>query len=71
MSAPEGREANLRAQMAADQAKAEQVQTTDSKRSKRSESAQVDADPPVAFAEAQTLRLVNKPGRRASNDGLS
>jgi hypothetical protein len=57
--------ANILAQNAAD------AKAADSKRSKRPGSEPVSADPTVAFAEAETLRLVNEPERRAANDGLS
>jgi hypothetical protein len=57
--------ANILAQNAKD------AKATDSKRTKRPGSGPVDADPSVAFAEAETLRLVNDPDRRAANDGLS
>jgi hypothetical protein len=63
----EGMLANILARDAAE----EQARAADSKRSKRTESAPVDAGPTVAFAEAETLRLVNDPDRRAANDGLS
>jgi hypothetical protein len=59
--------ANILAQNAAD----EKAQPADSKRSKRPKSEPVSADATVAFAEAETLRLVNDPDRRAANDGLS
>jgi hypothetical protein len=59
--------ANIQAQNAAD----EKVQPTDTKRPKPPISEPVDADPAVAFAEAETLRLVNDPERRAANDGRS
>jgi hypothetical protein len=59
--------ANIQAQIAAEQ----KAKPADSKRPKRPKSAPVSADPSVAFAEAQTLRLVSEPERRAANDGLS
>jgi hypothetical protein len=57
--------ANILAQNAAD------AEATVNKREKRPKSPPVSADPSVAFAEAETLRLVNEPDRRAANDGLS
>jgi hypothetical protein len=63
----DGMLANILARNAAD----EEARAADSKRSKRPGSAPVSADPSVAFAEAETLRLVNDPDRRAANDGLS
>jgi hypothetical protein len=59
--------ANILAQNADD----EKANPTDSKRPKRPKSKPVSAGPTVAFAEAETLRLVNDPDRRAANDGLS
>jgi hypothetical protein len=59
--------ANILAQNAAD----EKAQPAVNKRDKRPKSGPVNADPSVAFAEAETLRLVNEPERRAANDGLS
>jgi hypothetical protein len=61
--------ANILAQNAKDAADA--AKPADSKRTKRPKSGPVDAGPSVAFAEAETLRLVNDPDRRAANDGLS
>jgi hypothetical protein len=61
--------ANILAQNAKDAAAA--ARATDSKRSKRTKSGPVSAGPTVAFAEAETLRLVNDPERRAANDALS
>ena len=59
--------ANILARNAADQ----KANPTDSKRTKRPKSEPVSAGPTVAFSEAETLRLVNDPDRRAANDGLS
>jgi hypothetical protein len=61
--------ANVLAQNARDAADA--AKPADSKRTKRPKSEPVSAGPTVAFAEAETLRLVNDPDRRAANDGLS
>jgi hypothetical protein len=61
--------ANILAQNAKDAADA--ARATDSKRSKRPKSQPVSAGPTMAFAEAETLRLVNDPDCRAANDGLS
>jgi hypothetical protein len=62
--------ANIQAQIAAEQ----NAMPADSKRPKRPKSASVSADPSVAFAEAETLRLVTDPDgdggsldRRAAN----
>jgi hypothetical protein len=62
--------ANIQAQIAAEQ----NAKPADSKRPKRPKSAPVSADPAVAFAEAETLRLIDppdgddgQPDRRAAN----
>jgi hypothetical protein len=59
--------ANIQAQIAAEQ----KAKPAVNKREKRAKSEPVSAGPTVAFAEAETLRLVNDPDSRAANDGLS